>query len=382
MRDTVRFLMGGEIREIANPDPTMTVLEYLRGPACRPGTKEGCAEGDCGACTVVLGELAQEDEGESGDGPGNNAVRYRAVNACIQFVPMLDGKELITVEDLAARGIANGAGEASDDTSLEDAGLHPVQAALASGHASQCGFCTPGFVMSLYGALAGADTLTRDDFKTVLAGNLCRCTGYGPILDGALAAQDQLQGGSHADNARAARAASRDALAVLAGDETLGYETPGYETVGNNTGFDGGTGVGSGDGVRAGVTPVAPRRFSAPRTVDSLVAVLAANPDAHIVAGLTDVGLWVTKAHRRLDALVSIGEIAELQTIVEDGSERPGWIDIGAGVTLSEVHAVLARHYPALDELIRRFASVQIRNVATLGGNIANGSPIGDIRPP
>ena len=335
MRDTVRFLMGGEVREIDNPDPTMTVLEYLRGPACRPGTKEGCAEGDCGACTVVLGEL----EGGNGSEP---AVRYRAVNACIQFVPVLDGKELITVEDLSETDPATGAVD-----------LHPVQEALATAHASQCGFCTPGFVMSLYGAFAenqgGSSPLSRDDIKTVLAGNLCRCTGYGPIVDGALTAQSALNGSANAE-----LTARSDALAALDDGETLGFE------------------LGAGDDAR---------RFYAPRTVDALVGLLADHPGAHIIAGLTDVGLWVTKMHRRLDTLISIGRIDELRTIFVDGPDRPGWINIGAGATLTDAQAPLGAAYPALDELIRRFASVQIRNVATVGGNIANGSPIGDLAP-
>ncbi len=376
MRETVRFLMGGEVREIERPDPTMTVLEYLRGPACRPGTKEGCAEGDCGACTVVLGEL---DGGGDGAGP---AVRYRAVNACIQFVPVLDGKELITVEDLS---------ETDPATGVVD--LHPVQQALATAHASQCGFCTPGFVMSLYGAFAdnhggsdrGGAPLSREDIKTVLAGNLCRCTGYGPIVDGALAAQDALNGsagtargtaGGSENGAKAApdrqtasgagattdeaqmgtrgACAALTALATLDDGETLGFQR------------------GEGDNAR---------RFYAPRTIDALTGLLARHPGAHIIAGLTDVGLWVTKMHRRLDTLISIGRIDELKAIAVDAPGRPGWIDIGAGATLTAVQAPLGAAYPALDELIRRFASVQIRNVATVGGNIANGSPIGDLAP-
>ena len=232
MRDGIRFLLGSEERQIMHADPTMTVLRYLRETERRCGTKEGCAEGDCGACTVVVGEA------------GQGGMTYRAVNSCIQFMPLLDGKQLLTVEDLG-----RGRGD-----------LHPVQQALCDTHASQCGFCTPGFVMSLYAQSANGARPDRRELKDILAGNLCRCTGYGPILD--------------AGERMAPSVAPDGAAEVL---ELLRAWQDG-ETV--RIGRDG-------------------RTYYAPATVDALAELCAGHPDAHIISGLTDVGLWVTKQHRR-----------------------------------------------------------------------------------
>ena len=310
MRDGIRFFLGSEERQIAHVDPTMTVLRYLRETEHRCGTKEGCAEGDCGACTVVVAEA------------GENGMTYRAVNSCIQFVPLLDGKQLLTVEDLGG----------------QQDGLHPVQQAFCDTHASQCGFCTPGFVMSLYAQSANGARPDREALKDILAGNLCRCTGYGPILD--------------AGERIAQKARPEAAMEIY---ERLASWRDG-ETV--RIGLDG-------------------RNYFAPATVADLADLCLAFPDAHIISGLTDVGLWVTKQHRNLNTLIYTGNVAELGEI-EAGAED---IKIGAGVTLAMAHDVLGEHFPDLGELIRRFASLQIRNVATVGGNIANGSPIGDIPP-
>jgi len=298
---TVRFVLDGAVIEAKESGPTATVLDYLRYTLRRTGTKEGCAEGDCGACTVLLGEL---------DG---DAVKWRAVNACILFMPMIDGKALRTVESLSA-----------------DGALHPVQQAMADGHGSQCGFCTPGFVMSLYGRSIGALGTEGTPVKDVIAGNLCRCTGYGPILE---AGEANPPGPS--DDA--------DTLALLRN--------------------------------------IAPARagpgWFAPRTSDALAALLTEHPEARIVAGATDVGLWVTKGLQDLGTTIFIGDVADLQRI-EDG---PDALNIGAGVRYSEAKAALARLHPDLDELVRRIGGLQIRNAGTIGGNIANGSPIGDMPP-
>ncbi|MGI9413568.1 MAG: xanthine dehydrogenase small subunit, partial [Hyphomicrobiales bacterium] len=310
MREGIRFLLGSEERQVGEIDPTMTVLRYLRETERRCGTKEGCAEGDCGACTVVLGEA------------GEDGMTYRAVNSCIQFMPLLDGKQLITVEDL---GGGRGA-------------LHPVQQALCDTHASQCGFCTPGFVMSLYAQSANGATPDRQALKDILAGNLCRCTGYGPILD----AGERIAQATHAEDAGG--------------------------THGRLTAWRDGETVRIGQGART---------YYAPATTDALAELCSAHPDAHIISGLTDVGLWVTKQHRVLDTLIFIGNVEELKEI--DVGDRE--IAIGAGATLADAHDVLGEHFPDFGELIRRFASLQIRNVATLGGNVANGSPIGDTPP-
>ena len=299
----VRFLLDGAVHEMADPDPTGTVLEYLRGHLRRTGTKEGCAEGDCGACTVLVGELA------------GGRVAWRAVNACIQFLPMLHGKALMTVESLSA-----------------GAALNPLQACMAANGSSQCGFCTPGFVMSLHGRAIGAlgcELALADG----IAGNLCRCTGYGPILEAGEAVTRLAQD----DSGVAA------ALRGLAGEEM------------SSGTFEG-------------------RPWFVPRSSDELAAVLAEHSAARIVAGATDVGLWVTKGLRDLDCLVFMGDVADLKAI----EETPEGVRIGAGVRFAEAHGALARLHPDLGELVRRIGGLQVRSSATVCGNIANGSPIGD----
>lgn len=312
MNDTVRFVLDGEIVEVSCPDPTRTVLQYLREELVRCGTKEGCAEGDCGACTVVLGELNDDQSG----------VDHKAVNACIQLLPTLQGKELITVESLAA----------------DPAQPHPVQQAMIDCHAAQCGFCTPGFVMSLYAQYQTGQQLSRAEIDTVLSGNLCRCTGYRPIVDAAQRMYDYPleQGG-------------QDNLALLKSIQT-------DATVHIEHGAS---------------------RFFAPLTVAELADLVEQYPQATLLAGGTDVGLWITKQYRQLDCIIYLGRVAELSRIERDEGE----LVIGAAATLSQALTPLLAHYPALTELFIRFASLPIRNAATLGGNIANGSPIGDAMP-
>jgi xanthine dehydrogenase small subunit len=289
----IRFLLDGETIEVEDVDPTGTVLDLLRYTLRRTGTKEGCAEGDCGACTVLLGEL---------DG---DAVAWRAVNACILFLPMLDGKALRTVESLG--------------------GTHPVQREMVERHGSQCGFCTPGFVMSLYGRSIGAAGTLGVPVGDVIAGNLCRCTGYGPIL------------------------AAGEAVPAAAAEESEIVEA-----------------------LRA-----LPPAYGHPRTTDELADRLLANPETRIVAGATDVGLWVTKQLRDLGPTVFIGNIADLRRI----EDNPDALTLGAAVRYSDAREALARLHPDLGELVRRIGGVQVRNAGTIGGNIANGSPIGDMPP-
>lgn len=313
----VRFLHRGEIVRLADPDPQTTVLEWLRANRLT-GTKEGCAEGDCGACTVALGERIVGPDGTA-------RLQYRAVNACILFWPTLDGKHLVTVEDLAAG----------------DGTLHPVQQAFVDAHASQCGFCTPGFVMSLWTRYRTDRSPDEEAIKDAIAGNLCRCTGYRPIVAAAKAVGDYPE---PADDS----AAVLTALAGLARTGTLDLAMGG-------------------------------RRFLAPRTVDEAAATLAAHPDATILAGGTDVGLWVTKFHRQLDPIVYLGDIPDLKTVAEtaDGAD----LDVGAGATYSDLLPHLDRHWPDFARMVRVLGAVQVRNSGTMGGNVANGSPIGDSMP-
>ncbi len=329
---TVRFVLDGEVVAIGDVDPTRTVLNFLRDDLGRTGTKEGCAEGDCGACTVVLGEL---------DG---NAVRFRAVNACIQFVPALDGKELITVESLKH----------------PDGSLHPVQRAMVDCHGSQCGFCTPGFVMSLFALYKSADRPSRTDVNDALAGNLCRCTGYRPIVDAAARMYEYGNG-----------TRKRDENWMNCSFSSLGDKQPSRserEMIERLRSIQ-----------RRDTLALASanRQYWAPARIADLAALRTEHPDARIVAGCTDVALWVTKQHRDLDKVIYVGNVAELKQL----SVGDTHVEIGAAVSLTDAFAELVRHYPELDELFRRFASPPIRNAGTLGGNVANGSPIGDSMP-
>jgi xanthine dehydrogenase small subunit len=314
VRETIRFLFGDEERAIHNSAPTRTVLEWLRSEPRACGTKEGCAEGDCGACTVVLGEAV---------GAG---MRYRAVNACILFLPALDGRQLVTVEHLRA----------------PDGTLHPVQQAMVEQHGSQCGFCTPGFVMSLFALYHAGGGAARATVNEALAGNLCRCTGYRPIVDAARIAC----AGAPADRFAAAAPATAARLRALADDRMLVAERDG-------------------------------QRFLAPRSIDELVAAVAAHPDATLLAGGTDVGLWVTKQHRRLPTVIAVERVAGLGEI----AEHDGVLTIGAAATYEDAFAALTRNWPQMAEMLRRLGSRQIRNRGTIGGNIANASPIGDMPP-
>jgi xanthine dehydrogenase small subunit len=308
----VHFLLGDRVTRATVADPTQTVLEWLRANG-RVGTKEGCAEGDCGACTVALGELQRD-----------GTVVYRAVNACILFVPELAGKHLVTVEDLAG----------------PDGTLHPVQQALVDCHASQCGFCTPGFVMSLFALFHQEAAADRDTICDALAGNLCRCTGYRPIVDAARKSMD----GTRSDQFSRGQAITAEKLRDL-----------------HSTGAVEGSGT----------------RYFVPRSLGELSDLFIRQPDAVLLAGGTDVGLWVTKEQRRLATVISLNAVRELQDIVE----TPDTIDIGAGVTYSRLLPLFERHWPSFGEMLRRLGSVQIRNSGTMGGNIANGSPIGDSMP-
>ncbi|CAM5770315.1 xanthine dehydrogenase small subunit [Bosea minatitlanensis] len=316
MRDRLRFLLGDALIEIERCEPTLTVLDWLRLGRRMTGTKEGCAEGDCGACTVVVGRL---DRGR---------LRYEAVNACIRFLPTLDGCQLLTVEHLKGA----------------DGSLHPVQQAMVDCHGSQCGFCTPGFVMSLLALRLNEAEPSIARIEDALAGNLCRCTGYEPIIAAGRRMDELAPRG--ADRFLRAREAVAARLAALGDSETLALR--------------GESGC-----------------FYAPATVAALAELVVAHPQATLVAGATDVGLWVTKAMKRLDPVIYLGRIEALRAITDEGDH----LRFGAMANNSDVRTALAALSPQLDELMRRFGGEQVRNAGTIGGNIANGSPIGDLPP-
>jgi len=311
----IAFVLNGAPVRTTTTAPTRTLLDWLREERGLTGTKEGCNEGDCGACSVIVTE------------PGGEP---RALNACILFLPQLHGKAVRTVEGLSG----------------PDGQLHPVQQAMVEHHGSQCGFCTPGFVV----AMAAAHARGRTDHADQLAGNLCRCTGYAPILRAARAAQDAPVPDWIAEDA-------------VAGTDIAPPGTfPGARDAAEE---------------EAEAPPPTPAVVALPETADDLAAWYAAHPDATLIAGATDVGLWVTKDLRDLSPVAFLHRCRDLQRI--ELGERA--IRIGAGVTLAALHEAIAPLHPSFAELVRRYGSVQVRNAATVGGNIANGSPIGDSPP-
>ncbi len=305
----ISFLLNGAPQRVADQPPTRTLLDWLREVRGLTGTKEGCNEGDCGACTVMV----------------TDADGSRALNACILFLPQLHGKAVRTVEGIAA----------------PDGTLHPVQQAMVTHHGSQCGFCTPGFIVSM----AVGHAQGRTDHDDVLAGNLCRCTGYAPIIRAAEAVETAPVPEWMND---------AEGLPLL----EISPGLPGVSPSAQET---------------AGMGGSAPGAFL-PRDSDELAEWYLANPEAVLIAGATDVGLWVTKQLRELQPVAFLNGMRDLQQIEEQG----GQLHIGAGVTVAALHAAVKDRLPSLGELLRRYASVQVRNAATIGGNIANGSPIGD----
>ena len=288
----ITFLLNGESVSLHDITPTTTLLDWLREHRHLTGTKEGCNEGDCGACTVMV----------------TDASGTRALNGCILFLPQIDGKHVTTVEGLAQ----------------PDGTLHPVQQAMIDHHGSQCGFCTPGFVVSMAAGHLNGQT----DHDIQLAGNLCRCTGYAPII-------------------RAAKAAEGTPVP----DHLRGLRLP-----------------------EGAPRPAASARQAQPQTTDELADWYADHPDATLIAGATDVGLWVTKQFRDLGPTAFLNQCADLRGITEADDH---W-HIGAMTTVTELERALDPHFPSLGTMLRRYGSAQVRNAATIGGNIANGSPIGD----
>ncbi len=309
----IQFIKRGEVVCLSNIPPSRTLLEVLREDLDCTGTKEGCGEGDCGACTVVLGEAV------------DGALALKAVNSCIRLAHSVDGMALWTIEDIAAA----------------DGTLHPAQQAMVQCHGSQCGFCTPGFVMSLFALyenqVCKGQSVTRTLAQEALSGNLCRCTGYRPILDAAqaMAALPRMQ---------------LDEVSLLQKMEQLVHVSAALE---------------------------ADLSYNSPRTLTALLQARAAHPSAQMVAGTTDVGLWVTKQHAQFDQIIDVTQVNELRRI----EQHPHHIAIGAAVTLADAFAALVADRPQLHDFTARFAGLSVRNSGTLGGNIAGGSPIGDSMP-
>ncbi|WP_027997786.1 xanthine dehydrogenase small subunit [Sinorhizobium arboris] len=316
IRNTIRFLLNDRSVELADVSPVQTLLDFLRIDRKLRGTKEGCAEGDCGACTVLVGRLL------------DGKLKYESVNACIRFVASLDGCHVVTVEALAQ---PNGP-------------LHPVQQAMVDTHASQCGFCTPGFVMSLYGLWMANAKPSVQEIEKALQGNLCRCTGYAAIIRAAEAVASVGELG-------------KDPLIVEREEITRQLEA-----------------LRDGRRVEIGGED---ERIVLPASLDDFAAVIEANPKATIVAGSTDVGLWVTKFMRDIAPVVHLSHLEELRRISVDADG----VTLAAGVSYTEAYPVIARHFPQLRELWDRIGGEQVRNMGTVGGNIANGSPIGDTPP-
>jgi len=309
----IKFIHSGRIIEICNPDPNETLLNFVRTELKKTGTKEGCAEGGCGACTVVLGELK------------NNDINYTAVNSCITFLPTLTGKQLILVEDLISK----------------DNSLHPVQEAMVKCHGSQCGFCTPGFIMSLFSMFKNYSKFKEDVIKDSIAGNLCRCTGYKPIIKAA----KSLQTKNKIDHFSKNKKKTISLLKKIGNKSIVIYKND--------------------------------KRYFAPRYVSELKKIIKQNPESKLLSGGTDLSLIVTKDRQDIESTIYMNSIRELNYIKNNNK----YIEIGATTPLSDFEKYIKKYYPDFNKILNRYGSTQIRNVATIAGNIATASPIGDNLP-
>ena len=311
--NTIKFLYNEKILELKNPDPNQTILNYIRTDLKKTGTKEGCAEGGCGACTVVIGEL------------NNNDLQYKAVNACIAFLPILNGKQLLVVEDLVSKN-----GE-----------LHPVQKAMVKYHGSQCGFCTPGFVMSLFSMYKNHVSFNDEVIKDSISGNLCRCTGYRPIVDAAKSLNKINKIDKFSKN-------KKKIISLL-------------KKINSKSIF---------------ITNENKKYFS-PKTIKDLKKIIKKYPNSNFLSGGTDLSLKVTKERDDLYNIINLKDIRELNFI----KKNKNFIEVGAATPLIEFENYIKDYYSDFNSVLKRYGSVQIRNVATIGGNIATASPIGDTLP-
>jgi len=310
---TIRFIHKNKVLSIHNPDPNETILNFVRTKLGKTGTKEGCAEGGCGACTIVLGELKK------------SKIIYKAINACIAFVPTLAGKQLILVEDLVSG----------------DGSLHPIQKAMIDYHGSQCGFCTPGFVMSLFAMYKNYSFYKDDIIRDSISGNLCRCTGYRPIIDAA----KSLNKISKFDFFKRNQQLSISLLKKIKQKSIA---------ISNKN-----------------------RKYFAPKNVNELKKILKQYPNSKLLSGGTDVSLVVTKERKDLDSLIYMNSIDELNYI----KKNKNYIEVGATTPLIDFELFIKKYFPDFAQILKRYGSTQIRNVCTIAGNIATASPIGDTLP-
>ena len=310
---TIKFVHEDRIIEIKNPNPNETLLNYIRTKLKKTGTKEGCAEGGCGACSVVLAELK------------DNKINYFSVNSCIMFLPTLQGKQLILVEDLA-----------TDNDSL-----HPVQQAMVNCHGSQCGFCTPGFVMSLFSMFKNYSKFNDNLIKNSISGNLCRCTGYKPIIKAAKSLNNKNKNDQFDRNKKK----TIKLLEKIKNESIVIYKEN--------------------------------KRYFAPKYVQELKKILKKNINAHLLSGGTDLSLLVTKERKDIDSIIYMNSIDELNYIKNNNK----YIEVGATTPLIKFENYIGKYYSDFNNILKRYGSVQIRNVATMAGNIATASPIGDTLP-
>ena len=309
----ISFVHKDQIIKIKNPDPNETLLNYIRTKLKKTGTKEGCAEGGCGACTVVVGELK------------NNEINYMAINSCITFLPTLQGKQIIIVEDLVSK----------------DGSLHPVQEAMVNYHGSQCGFCTPGFVMALFSMFKKYSKFDDNIIKDSIAGNLCRCTGYKSILKAA----QSLRNKNKIDDFSKNKEITINLLKKINNDSVKIYKKG--------------------------------RKYFAPRYIKELKKILKKNTDAQLLSGGTDLSLIVTKERKDISSIIYMNSIKELNYIKNNNE----YIEVGASTPLIEFEYYIKKYYPDFTKVLKRYGSPQIRNVGTIAGNIATASPIGDCLP-
>jgi xanthine dehydrogenase small subunit len=326
--NNIQFLLNDQLIYLTDVDPNLMVLQYLREQQCLTGTKEGCGSGDCGACTVVVAELNLDQ----------NGLNYKSINACITFIGNLHGKQLLTVEHLKQTNLT----QSNKPTNQ----LHPVQQAMVDCHASQCGFCTPGIVMSCFALHKNNSTPNREEVVEALAGNLCRCTGYRPIIDAAMQSTDLSTRGPQKDSFIQSYQETINSLKKLNGLKSLNFQKDN-------------------------------KSYFAPHNTKELSKYLLIHPNAILFSGGTDLALTVTQNLAEIEQLVYLGNVVELNKISEDANE----IIIGAAAPYSDFRQVLGKNYPELGEMIDRIGSTQIRNTGTLGGNIGNASPIGDMPP-